>query len=109
VGLGIALGLVVGAPVAGIALAWAAVRATPAKLPDGLDWSAIAGVAPLKGIGFTVAIFISVLAFDDEATREQAKLAILAASFVAALIGVTALHVRYRLVSERRALKRRRP
>jgi NhaA family Na+:H+ antiporter len=97
VGLGIALGLVVGAPLAGIAFAWAAVRVTPARLPDGLDWSSIAGVAPLKGIGFTVAIFISVLAFDDEATREQAKLAILAASFVAALIGVTALQVRSRI------------
>ena len=64
--------------------------------------------APLKGIGFTVAIFISVLAFDDEATREQAKLAILAASFVAALIGVTALRLRYRLVSGGTPLRRRR-
>jgi Na+:H+ antiporter, NhaA family len=106
VGLGIALGLVVGAPLVGIGLAWATVRLTPARLPDGLDWSAIAGVAPLKGIGFTVAIFISVLAFDDEATREQAKLAILVASFVAALIGVTALHVRHRLVGRRAQLKR---
>ena len=97
VGLGIALGLVVGAPIAGIGFAWAVVRATPARLPDGLDWRAIAGVAPLKGIGFTVAIFISVLAFEDEATREQAKLAILVASFVAALIGVAALSLRHRL------------
>jgi NhaA family Na+:H+ antiporter len=98
VGLGIALGLVVGAPIGGIGFAWAVVRGTPARLPDGLDWRAIAGVAPLKGIGFTVAIFISVLAFEDEATREQAKLAILVASFVAALIGVGALTIRHRLV-----------
>lgn len=96
VGLGIALGLVVGAPLAGIALAWATVQRTPARLPDGLDWHAIAGVAPLKGIGFTVAIFISVLAFEDDATQEQAKLAILVASFVAALIGITALRLRAR-------------
>jgi len=101
VGLGIALGLVVGAPLVGIALAWAAVRITPARLPDGLDWPAIAGVAPLKGIGFTVAIFISVLAFDDEATQEQAKLAILAASLVAAVIGVTALRVRHAIAGRR--------
>lgn len=98
VGLGIALGLVVGAPIAGIGFAWGVVRLTPARLPDGLDWRAIAGVAPLKGIGFTVAIFISVLAFEDEATREQAKLAILVASFIAALIGVAALSLRHRLV-----------
>src|SRR5687768_7987735 len=38
VGLGIALGLVVGAPIAGLGFAWAVVRATPARLPDGLDW-----------------------------------------------------------------------
>jgi Na+:H+ antiporter, NhaA family len=108
VGLGIALGLVVGAPLVGIALAWAAVRVTPARLPDGLDWPAIAGVAPFKGIGFTVAIFIAVLAFDDEATREQAKLAILIASFVAASIGVTALYVRHRLLDRRGGLRPRR-
>ena len=103
VGLGIALGLVVGAPLVGIAVAWAAVRITPARLPDGLDWPAIAGVAPLKGIGFTVAIFIAVLAFDDETAQEQAKLAILVASLAAALIGVTALLVRHRLLDRRRA------
>jgi NhaA family Na+:H+ antiporter len=106
VGLGIALGLIVGAPLVGIGLAWAAVRATPARLPGGLDWSAIAGVAPLKGIGFTVAIFISVLAFDDDATREQAKLAILAASFIAALIGVSALHARHRLLQRAGSVRR---
>jgi NhaA family Na+:H+ antiporter len=109
VGLGIALGLVVGAPLVGIGLAWAAVRITPARLPDGLDWPAIAGVAPLKGIGFTVAIFISVLAFDDEATQEQAKLAILVASFVAAVIGVTALRVRHALAGRRASLSPRPP
>ena len=44
-------------------------------------------MAPLKGIGFTVAIFISLLAFDDPALQEQAKLAILIASAIAGLIG----------------------
>jgi NhaA family Na+:H+ antiporter len=99
VGLGIALGLVVGAPIGGVLLAWLVVRATPARLPEGLDWRAIGGVAPLKGIGFTVAIFISVLAFDEEALREEAKLAILLASCVAGLIGLSVLHLRHRLLS----------
>lgn len=102
VGLGIALGLVVGAPIGGVLLAWLLVRLTPARLPDGLDWPAIGGVAPLKGIGFTVAIFISVLAFDDEALRQEAKLAILLASFVAGIIGLTVLYTRHRLLSRRR-------
>jgi Na+:H+ antiporter, NhaA family len=103
VGLGIALGLVVGAPLGGVMLAWLLVRFGPARLPEGLDWPAIGGVAPLKGIGFTVAIFISVLAFDEETLREQAKLAILIASSVAGIIGLTVLYLRHRLRGQRRA------
>lgn len=91
VGLGIFLGLVVGAPVGGVLFAWIGVRLRAARLGDGLDWPAVAAVAPLKGIGFTVAIFISALAFDDAALQDQAKLTILIASAAAALIGVTAL------------------
>ena len=101
VGLGIALGLVIGAPVGGVLLAWLLVRLTPARLPEGLDWPAIGAVAPLKGIGFTVAIFISVLAFDDEALREEAKLAILLASCVAGIVGLTVIYTRHRLLSRR--------
>ena len=101
VGLGIALGLVVGAPVGGVLLAWLLVRLTPARLPEGLDWPAVGGVAPLKGIGFTVAIFISLLAFDQEALREEAKLAILVASCVAGIAGLTVLYTRHRLLSRR--------
>ena len=98
VGLGIVLGLVVGAPLGGIAISWALVRLTPTRLPEGLDWPAISAVAPLKGIGFTVAIFISVLAFDSEALQEQAKLAILVGSVASAAIGLTALWARARLL-----------
>ena len=101
VGLGIVLGLAVGAPLGGIALSWALVRLTPTRVPDGLDWPAIAGVAPLKGIGFTVAIFISVLAFDSEALQEQAKLAILVGSAVSAVIGLAALWMRARILGRR--------
>lgn len=99
VGLGIALGLVVGAPVGGILFASLLVRFGPARLPDGLDWQAIGGLTPLKGIGFTVAIFISVLAFEETALQEEAKLAILVASSVAGIVGFTALVVRHRLMA----------
>jgi NhaA family Na+:H+ antiporter len=51
--------------------------------------------------GFTVAIFISVLAFDDPALREEAKLAILLASCVAGIIGLAVLHTRHRLLMRR--------
>ena len=54
------------------------------------------GVAPLKRIGFTIAIFISALAFDEQALQEDAKLAILSGSALAAAIGVALLVLRHR-------------
>jgi Na+:H+ antiporter, NhaA family len=102
VGLGIALGLVVGAPIGGFLLPWTVARATGATLPGRLDWAAIAAMAPLKGIGFTVAIFIAILAFDDEALQQQATLAILAASLLAGVIGIGSLLLRHRVVARRR-------
>jgi len=107
VGLGILLGLVVGAPLAGVLFAWGMVRLGPGRMPDGLDWQAIGGVAPLKGIGFTIAIFISVLAFDEARLQEQAKLAILVASATAAAIGFALLTGSSLLSSHRRSTKRR--
>jgi Na+:H+ antiporter, NhaA family len=99
VGLGIALGLVVGKPLGGFLLARVIVSTTPTRLPEGLDWPAIGGIAPLKGIGFTVAIFMAVLAFEEDvALQEQAKLAILVASLVAGTIGLAALLIRHRAV-----------
>jgi len=102
VGLGILLGLVVGAPIGGFLFARGLVRATPTRLPEGLDWPTIAGVAPLKGIGFTVAIFMAVLAFDGNVElQEEAKLAILVASALAGLIGLGMLWARHRLLASR--------
>jgi Na+:H+ antiporter, NhaA family len=101
IGLGIALGLVVGAPIGGFLFAYGTVRTGVGRLPDGLDWPAIGGVTPLKGIGFTIAIFISSLAFDDPATQELAKLAILLASAAAAVVGLAALLARHALVRRR--------
>jgi NhaA family Na+:H+ antiporter len=103
IGQGIFLGLVVGAPLVGFGFAWAVVRIRLARLPDGLDWPAIGGVAPLKGIGFTVAIFIAALAFDDRAHQDEAKVAILLGSAVSALIGLTVLYARAALVGKKTA------
>jgi NhaA family Na+:H+ antiporter len=101
VGLGVALGLVVGAPLGGVLFAWAIVRFGPGRMPEGLDWPAIGAVTPLKGIGFTIAIFITALAFDEVELQEQAKLAILVASAAAAVIGLGALYVRAALLRRR--------
>jgi Na+:H+ antiporter, NhaA family len=101
VGGGIALGLVVGAPLGGLLLIWMLVHIGRARLPKGLDWSALGAVAPLKGIGFTVAIFLSVLAFDDEVLREQAKIAVLIASLLAAITGFGTLSLHHMLTRRR--------
>ena len=75
---------------------------TGATLPGSLDWAAIAAMSPLKGIGFTVAIFISTLAFDDETLQAQATLAILMGSPLAALLGIGSLLVRFHLTGSGR-------
>ena len=94
IGLGVFLGLVVGAPLGGFLFARGVVTLGAGRLPDGLDWSAIGAVTPLKGIGFTIAIFITTLAFDDLESQEQAKLAILVASATAAVVGLSFLFAR---------------
>ncbi|MDP9378354.1 MAG: Na+/H+ antiporter NhaA [Actinomycetota bacterium] len=98
VGLGILLGLVIGAPIGGILFPLTVARLTGTRLPGSLDWAAIAAMAPLKGIGFTVAIFIALLAFEDEALQQQATLAILVASLLAGLLGIGSLLLRHRFV-----------
>jgi len=70
---------------------WLAERVGVAVRPDGMRWSQLAATRALAGIGFTMAIFIGALAFDDRAVQETAKLAVLAASAAAALIGGLAM------------------
>lgn len=102
VGLGIALGLVVGAPIVGFLFAYGTVRVGPGEMPRGLDWTAIGALIPLKGIGFTIAIFIAGLAFDERALQNEATLAILVASAVAAGLGLISLLLRDFAVRHRR-------
>jgi Na+:H+ antiporter, NhaA family len=101
VGLGVALGLVIGAPLGGFLFAWAVLRVGAGRMPEGLDMSAIATITPLKGIGFTIAIFISVLAFDERALQDEVKLAILMGSATAALIGLVGMYARDRALRNR--------
>ena len=63
-----------------------AVKLKLADLPEGTNWLQMLGVAFLGGVGFTMALFISNLAFEGELIRE-AKIGILLASLIAGLIG----------------------
>lgn len=91
VAAGVAVGLVVGKVVGILAGSWAATRLGLAALPDGVAWRQIAGIAALGGIGFTVSLFISGLAFEAAQLEDAAKLAILLGSTLSAVIGTLVL------------------
>ncbi|MBS1196079.1 MAG: nhaA, partial [Actinobacteria bacterium] len=89
--LGTALGLLVGKLVGISAFAWLAVRLGWGRLPREVGWRHVAGVAAVAGIGFTVALFISGLAFSDPHLADQAKLGIYAGSILAGGLGYLVL------------------
>ena len=90
VSVGIILGLVVGKQVGILLFPWLAIRAGAASLPVGVGWRHIWGAAWLAGIGFTMALFVAGLALPPEELA-RAKLAILAASTIAAAGGILTL------------------
>ena len=87
VALAVFLGLVVGKPLGITAASLAAVRARAAALPDGVTWRMLAGCGCLGGIGFTMSLFIAMLAFEGTALLDSAKIGILAASTCAGMTG----------------------
>jgi Na+:H+ antiporter, NhaA family len=91
VSLGIVAGLVVGKQLGITLFAWLAVKSGASELPAGIGWRQVYGASWLAGIGFTMSLFISDLAFPDGSLVETAKLGILAASVIAGLVGWTIL------------------
>ena len=88
---GVGLGLIVGKCVGVTGFAWLTIRLGVAQLPRGVVWGQFVGVAVLAGIGFTVSLFITELAFTDDDLVAAAKLGILVASILAAVIGALVL------------------
>ncbi|EIA4708912.1 Na+/H+ antiporter NhaA [Vibrio cholerae] len=93
--LGVALGLFLGKPLGIFSFSWAAVKLGVAKLPEGINFKHIFAVSVLCGIGFTMSIFISSLAFGqaNEAYDTYARLGILMGSTTAALMGYSLLRL----------------
>ena len=85
---GIFFGLVVGKPLGVLSVALLARRLKVAELPDGVNRSSLLATGSAAGIGFTVAIFIANLAFNDSASQDIAVLAVIVASVVSALISL---------------------
>ena len=85
--IGVVVGLVVGKLVGIVIATRLAVRLGIGSLPDGVTWPMITGVALLAGIGFTVSLFITGLAFEDPGLQDSAKIGVLTASVLAAIAG----------------------
>ena len=91
-GLGILMGLVLGKPLGIGGLAWGAVRLGWAVLPPDVNWRQLWGVAMLAGIGFTMSIFITMLALGHHSPQTDiAKLAVLVGSGCASTLGYVLL------------------
>jgi NhaA family Na+:H+ antiporter len=86
--LGVVLGLLVGKPIGIVGFTYLAEKLRIVKKPDELRWEEIIAVGFLGGIGFTMSIFITQLAFLDEAVIAAVKIGIFFASFVAGILGV---------------------
>jgi Na+:H+ antiporter, NhaA family len=88
VSLGVIFGLLIGKQVGITLFSYLMVRFGFSKLPDGLTWRHIHGVSMLAGIGFTVSLFVTELAYvSDHHTADIAKVGILLASFIAGIVG----------------------
>lgn len=91
VSLGVFLGLFLGKQIGVLGATWAAVRLNVGALPPGVGFRHIHGAGLLAGVGFTMSLFVTALAFETDALAANARLAILAASSLSAVAGLFVL------------------
>lgn len=87
ISLGVILGLVVGKPAGIMLFSWVAIRTNIGSIPRRVTWRHLLGAACLAGIGFTMSLFITLLAFEDASQLALAKTGILVASLFAGMLG----------------------
>ncbi len=100
--LGIALGLFLGKQFGIFGFSWISVKLGICRLPDGVSWSYLYGVALLAGIGFTMSLFVGTLAFSDPEHAKAVRLGVLMGSFFSAVLGYMML--RWLWARDQRAL-----
>ncbi len=101
VAIGVIVGLVIGKPLGVFGAAWLTARFTKASLSPDINWRDVAAVGVLAGIGFTVALLITELAYaDDSGLLESAKVAVLTASVISAALATIAIRARSRHYSK---------
>jgi len=91
VSLGIAAGLFIGKQIGVVGAVVACVRLGWARLPDGVTWLGLYGVALLAGIGFTMSLFIGTLAWDNADHAVPLRLGVLAGSLLSGIVGYVLL------------------
>ncbi len=89
--LGITLGLLIGKPAGILGATWAAVRSGICRMPEGATWGQVLGVAMLGGIGFTMSLFIGMLAFPDPSHAAAIRIGVLGGSVLSAVFGYAVL------------------
>jgi NhaA family Na+:H+ antiporter len=89
--IGICLGLLVGKPVGILSFSYMSIKLKLALLPDDINFKQLLGAGFLGGIGFTMSIFITLLAFQQDQIIEQSKIAVMVSSVMAGLIGFIVL------------------
>ena len=89
--LGVATGLVVGKIVGITVTSWLAVRLKLGRLPTGTGWPVMVGLSEVAGVGFTVSLFVTALAFGDGGLAADAKVGVLGGSVIAAVLGTAIL------------------
>ncbi|HEY9340517.1 MAG TPA: Na+/H+ antiporter NhaA [Hanamia sp.] len=85
--LGIFAGLIIGKPLGVFLFSFLAVSIGVCTLPLGLKWNQVLGIGFLAGIGFTMSIFITLLAYDEPLLITESKISILLASLISGIIG----------------------
>ena len=100
IAIGVIVGLVVGKPIGVIGTAWLMAKFTRASLNSSVRWRDVLAVGLLAGIGFTVSLLISELAFTERLELDAAKIGVLAASVLAALLATIVLLSRNRFYAE---------
>jgi Na+:H+ antiporter, NhaA family len=92
ISIGIIVGLFIGKPLGISLFSWLAIRAGKATLPDGVSWGQLWGAGCVAGVGFTMSLFVSGLAFDDPSIIASAKVGILVASLLSGIAGYFVLN-----------------
>ncbi len=102
--LGIAMGLFVGKQMGILGFSWLGTRLGLCRLPRGVSWSQMHGVAVLGGIGFTMSLFIGTLSFADPSYAASVRLGVLSGSFLSGVVGY--LILRFSMETQKNELVR---